>query len=110
MNPNDNSANKAYMIKTNGVHLIPISTNPNGVRRLFLSHIVVQTKGGSGNTCEIYDSNEVTKDDVTLQKGILDTTDRVGQVLQGFGFSNGIYLKVGGGTAPNLTIVYKEFP
>lgn len=108
MNPNQESANKTYNITTNGTVIIPVPANPTG--KLVLIRIIVGTKGGSGSTAAIYDSNATIAANADYKKGTLDTVNTLGAVPMGFVMFNGIYIVVGGGTAPDLTIVYAETP
>ena len=108
MNPNEASANKTYNINTNGTVVLPIPANPVG--KLVLIRIVNNKAGGSGNTAVIYDSNETIGANDEQKKGTLDTVNVLGSVEYGFPCFNGIYIVVGGGTAPDLTVVYKETP
>ena len=73
--------------------------------KLVLVRIVVNKKGGSSNTATIYDDIGANPDNI---KGIIDTTDRVGSIEYGFPIYNGIHIVVATGTAPDLTVVYKE--
>lgn len=108
MNPDQASANKTYNVTTNGVVIIPVGTNPKN--KLVLIRIIVGTKGGSGATVQIFDSNATIGANPERKKGTLDTVNTLGEVPFGFPFYDGIYLVVGGGTAPDLTIVYAETP
>ncbi len=108
MNPNEASANKTYNITTNGVVTLPVPTNPKA--KLVLLALVVNTKGGSGSTIGIFDSTEALGADSQLKKGNLDTATAIGTVTYNFPCFNGIYLVVGGGTAPDVTVVYAETP
>ncbi len=98
----DYSGRKTYNVTTNGIVTIP--------GKFVLDAIVVNTKGGSSNTCAIYDSTATQGTDPANKKGTLDTNASVGDVQYGFPMFNGIYLVVGGGTTPDLTIVYEPTP
>ena len=106
MNPNEASANKTLQITTNGTTVIPVPQNPKG--KLVLVRLVINKKGVSSNTATIYDSDEDTGADVSQRKGILDTTDKVGNIEYGFPCFKGIYIVTETGTAPDITVVYKE--
>ena len=108
MNGNEASANKTYNITTNGTVYLPLPANPAG--KIVLIRIVNNKAGGTGNTAVIYDSNETLGVDSELKKGTLDTVNVLGSVEYGFPIFNGIYIVVGGGTAPDLTVVYKDTP
>ena len=107
-NINALSANKTYNVTTNGTVTIPVPANPTA--KLILLRIIINGKAGSGGTATIYDSNETLGDNVIYKKGTLDTVNNIGHIDYGFPMYNGIYIVVGGGTAPDLTIVYKETP
>jgi len=102
MNSNDQSDNKTYNITTNGTTILP--------GKLVLIRIVVNTKGASSNTATIYDSTEAIGANAERKKGELDTTSAVGNVEYGFICYDGIYIDVNTGTAPDLTVIYKETP
>ena len=102
MNPNEASGNKTYNITTNGVTTLP--------GKVVLIRVVVNKKGSSSNTATIYDSTEALGADPELKKATIDTTANVGALEYGFPCFNGIYIDVATGTAPDLTIVYKETP
>ena len=106
MNPNEASANKTYNIKTNGTTFIPVPANPVG--KLVLVRIVINTKGASSNTAVIYDSNETLGANDDYRKAGLDTVNTTGHIDYGFPMFNGIYIVVATGTAPDMTVVYKE--
>lgn len=72
--------------------------------------LVVGTKGGSGNTAKIYDSNATIGANVEESKGSLDTVNVFGRIAYGIPMFNGIYIVVGGGTAPDITVIYAELP
>lgn len=108
MNPNEASANKTYNIKTNGTTFIPVPANPTG--KLVLVRLVVNKKGASSNTATIYDSNETIGANDEQKKGTVDTTDKVTSLEYGFPMYNGIYIVVATGTAPDITVVYRETP
>ena len=102
MNPNLSSATKSYNLKTNGTTTLP----GKGV----LVALVVNSKGGSGNTVRIYDSNETFGEDPERLKGTLDTVNVFGRVEYGMFIETGIYLVSGGGTAPDITVLYADTP
>jgi hypothetical protein len=106
MNPNEASANKSYNITQNGNTFIPVPANPSG--KLVLVRIVINTKGGASNTIQIFDSTPALGTDPQLKKGVIDTPNTFGSIDYGLPFFNGIFLVVGGGTAPDVTVVYKE--
>ena len=107
-NPNESSANKTYNITTNGTVILPVPTNGNN--KLVLIALVVNGKGGTGATAAIYDSNETLGANAELKKGTLDTVNVFGRIEYGFPCFNGIYIVVGGGTAPDITVIYSETP
>ena len=102
MNPNLSSGNKAYNITTNGTVTLP--------GKSVLIALVVGVKGGSGNTVKIYDSNETIGANDESKKGTIDTVNIFGRVDLGFFMGTGIYLVVGGGTAPDITVIYADTP
>src|SRR3990167_2829376 len=102
MNPNEASANKTYNITTNTTTVIP--------GKFVLVRIIVNKKGASSNTATIYDSTEALGVNSDYKKGIVDTTDKVGNIECGFPVFNGIYIVTETGTAPDLTVVYAETP
>lgn len=102
MNPNLSSANKSINITTNGLTVIP--------GKLVLVDIIVNTKGGSGNTAQIFDSTAAIGANQDRKKGTLDTVNTLGNVRYNIFMGSGIYIVTGGGTAPDLTIVYAETP
>lgn len=102
MNPNEASANKTYNITTNGITQIPVPANPVG--KLVLVRVIVNTKGASSNTATIYDSASTEEN----KKGKIDTTASVGAIECGYPIFNGLRIVTETGTAPDLTVVYKE--
>lgn len=105
------SANQTYNITTNGITVIPVPKTPQGANsKWILVRIIVNTKGASSNTATIYDSNETIGANAEFKKGTLDTVNTLGSVEYGFPMYNGIYIVTATGTAPDLTIVYKETP
>lgn len=104
MNPNLESANKSYNITQNGTVILPSS--PTG--KLVLIAIVINTKGGSSNTIQIFDSNATLGTNNQYKKGTLDTASSVGRFTYGIPMFNGILLVVGGGTTPDATVIYAE--
>ncbi len=106
MNPNEASANKTISITTLGTTVLPVPSNPSG--KLLLVRVIINTKGGSSNTATIYDSNEALGANSDYYKGKIDTTTNVGSIEYGFPLHNGLYIVVATGTAPDLTVVYKE--
>lgn len=106
MNPNEASANKTFNITTNGVTLIPIPANPIG--KLVLVRLIINKKGASSNVATIYDTNLTLGENTDYKKGTVDTTDKVTSIECGYVFYNGIYIKTETGTAPDITVVYKE--
>lgn len=98
MNP---VGNKVLNVNANGTVSIP--------GRFVLQRIVVNTKAGSGGTAVIYDSTEAIGANAQRRKGTLDTVNTLGNVEYGIPCYDGIYIVVGGGTTPDLTIVYSEF-
>jgi len=106
MNPDQASANKTLNITTNGTVVIPIPANPAG--KLVLVRLVINKKGASSNSATIYDSNDTIGANAQQRKGTLDTTVNVGSIEYGFPCFNGIYIVVATGTAPDITVVYKE--
>lgn len=97
MNPLDASANQHYNVTTLG------DTTLTG--KLVLVRIVVNKKGASSNTATVYDGS-----DSDVKIGIIDTTDRVGSIEYGLPCLTGIKISVATGTAPDLTVVYREQP
>lgn len=106
MNPYAASANKSYNITANGTTVIPVPANPTG--KLVLISIVVNTKGGSGNTAQIYDSTQALGANTDYKKGTLDTVNTLGTVTYGILIERGIYIVTGGGTTADLTVVFAE--
>jgi hypothetical protein len=103
MNPNETSANKTYNITTNGNTVIT-------GHKLVLIRIVVNKKGASSNTATIYNSTQAQGADPSKKIGTIDTTDRVGSIEYGIPMLNGIFIVTATGTAPDLSVVYKETP
>lgn len=98
---------KEYNVNTNGIVIIPASVNPdNG--KLLLSKININTKGASSNTATLYDSDSTTGADPERKIGRIDTTASIGTLFYNLVLEKGIYLVVETGTAPDLTILYKE--
>ena len=108
MNGNEASANKTYNITQNGTVILPVPTNPRA--KLILLALVINTKGGSSNTIGIYDSTEAIGANVERKKGNLDTASSIGRIEYNIPILDGIYLVVGGGTAPDITVIYQETP
>ena len=108
MNPNEASANKTFNITTNGTTIIPVPSNPT--QKWVLISVIVMTKGGSGHTAQIFDSNATLGANTDYKKGTLDTVNTLGNVPMQFPMYNGIYIVTGGGTAADLTVVYKTTP
>lgn len=77
--------------------------------RSVLVAIVINTKAGSGGTVGIYDSNETYGANAQRKKGNLDTVNNIGRIEYNIPCIDGIYLVVGGGTAPDLTVIYSTF-
>lgn len=100
------TADKSYNVTTNGEVVIPVPTNP--ASKWLLCRIVVNKKGASSNVAVLYDSNETLGKNSELKKGTIDTTDKVTSIEYGLIMVNGIFLDVNTGTAPDLTIIYKE--
>lgn len=103
MNPNQLSSIKSFNITGNGT--VALTGN-----KLVLIALVINTKGGSSNTVKIYDSNETLGANADLKKGTLDTASSLGRFDYGIPCFNGIYLVVGGGTTPDITVIYAETP
>lgn len=102
MNPNLSSATKSYNITENGDTIIP--------GKLVLVAIVVNTKGGAGNTCQIFDSTATIGVNASRKKATLDCATMIGAVPYGIFMGDGIFLRVGSGTKPDLTLIYAETP
>lgn len=94
----DYSGRKTYNLTGNGTVQIP--------GKWCLVAIVVNTKGGSGSTCALYDSATTTENKI----GTLDTATAIGDVQYGIPLLNGLYAVVGGGTTPDLTFIYEPTP
>ena len=106
---NEASANKTHNITSNGTVILPVPANPT--QKLVLIRIVVNGKAGTGGSCVIYDSNETLGANGDLKKATLDTVNAaIGNIEYQFPVFNGIYLVIGGGTPPDLTLVYAETP
>lgn len=108
MNPNEASANKTYNITANGVTIIPLPANDTG--KFVLVRLIINKKGASSNTATIYDSNATLGANSDYRKGTLDTTVSIGSIECGYPMYNGIYIDVATGTAPDITVVYKDTP
>lgn len=106
MNPNQLTGNKTYYLKQNGTVKIAVPGNPT--RGMVLLALIINSKGGSGNTVQIFDTNDTLGENAELKRGVLDTTVNIGRVDYGFPIVNGIWLKVGGGTTPDITVVYAD--
>lgn len=94
----DNSANKVYNIKTNGLTTLP--------GRWILERIIINTKGASSNTIKIYD-DVVNEETPANLRGTIDSTITVGALEYGIPMFNGINIRTATGTAPDLTVVYR---
>ena len=102
MNPNEASANKTYNITGNGTTIIP--------GKFVLIALVVGTKGGSGHTATIYDSNATIGANAERKKSTIDDVNTYGRIDLGFPVFDGIYIVHGGGTTSDITIIYAETP
>ena len=102
-----NYADKYYNVRTNGTVAIPNSGNPSN-SKICLVRIIVNTKGGTGNTAVLYDSNETIGANAENRIGTIDTNAPVNNPEYNLILQNGIYIVVGGGTTPDFTIIYKE--
>ena len=100
-------ADKFYNVNTNGTVVIPNPGNPDNLK-LCLVRIIINTKGGSGNTAVLYDSNETIGANAENRIGNIDTNTPVNNPEYSLILQNGIYIVIGGGTAPDLTLIYKE--
>ena len=98
MNPLESSANLTANITTNGITTIP--------GKFVIVRIIVNKKGASSNTAQIYDSANTAEN----LKGTIDTTITVGAIECGYPVFNGIYIVTETGTAPDLTLVYAPMP
>lgn len=98
---------KKHNVTTNGVVVIPASNNPEN-SKLLLCRININKKGASSNTATLYDSNETLGADPERRIGTIDTTAQIGSLDYDLILKEGIYLVVETGTAPDLTILYKE--
>lgn len=101
MNTNFLGNNKAYNITQNGTIVLPTT---KGV----LVALVINSKGGASNTVKIYDSNAALGASDPLKRATLDTATSLGRFDYGFPLVNGLYLVVGGGTTPDITVIYSE--
>jgi len=92
---------KSYNITTNGLTTLP--------GKWLLVAIVINSKGASSNTATIYDDIEGQE---TVERRIakIDTTDSVTRLDFGLPIQYGINIRTATGTAPNLTVIYKEEP
>lgn len=102
MNPNLSSANKSFNITTNGTTIIP--------GKFVLVGITINTKAGSGGSATLYDSNAEIGANSENKKATIDTVNNIGQLAYGIPMFNGIYIVTGGGTAPDLTVIYADTP
>ena len=102
MNPNLSSANKTYNITGNGTTILP--------GKFVLIALIVGTKGGTGHTATIYDSNATLGADPERKKATIDTVNTFGRIELGFPVFNGIYIVHDGGTTPDITVLYADTP
>lgn len=93
----ENTGNKYLNVTGNGNVVLPAGQ---------LVRIVVNKAGGSGNTAQIYNATEAQGADASLKVGNLDTTS-VRDVEYQIPLITGIFIVVGGGTTPDLTVVYR---
>jgi len=108
MNPNEASANKSYNITTNGDVFLPVPTNPKC--KFVIVNIIVNTKGGSGSTLQLFDTTEALAFPPERKKGTIDLATSLGPFPHTYPFFDGIAARVSGGTAPDVTIIYAETP
>lgn len=95
----DNSANKSYNITTNGLTTLP--------GRWIFEAIVINTAGASSNTATLYDDVE-GEETPEKRKATIDTTSAIGRLDYGLPMFDGINIRTATGTAPDLTVIYKE--
>ena len=102
MNPNEASANKTYNITGNGTTILP--------GKQVLVALIIGTKAGTGGTVKIYDSNSTIGANDTRKKATIDSVNTFGRIDLGFPVYDGIYIVTGGGTTPDITVLYADTP
>jgi hypothetical protein len=101
----NNTSQKYQHVNTNGLVAIPFKTNGNG--RYVLDAIIVNTKGTS-NSAKVYDSTEAIGEDNARLVANIDTSSLIGRINLGIPIRDGIFIRVDGGTAADLTILYSD--
>jgi hypothetical protein len=96
MNKTDYNSNLSLNLKANGDTVI--------AGKYDLIAVVINTKGGSSNTLKIYDNTAGT-DGI---RASIDTTASVGRLEYGIPFLDGIHIVIATGTAPDITVIYRE--
>lgn len=72
--------------------------------RYDLIAVIINTKGSSSNTLKIYDNTAGTEGIIAS----IDTTASIGRLDYDLPFTDGIHIVIATGTAPDVTILYRE--
>ena len=99
MNPLESSANEFTNITTLGTTVIS--------GKLVLVRVVVNKKGATSNVATL---NRLDSPEGKTAIGVIDTTDKVGNIEYGLPCNNGLEVVTATGTQADLTIVTRPQP